>query len=180
MFKITADFSDLRRVVKWLDSYDGVVSEPKTVAAGVAPIGRAIQGIFSSEGPGWRQLAEITNDLREQRGHPREHPILVQRGTLKRAAADALAEWKPETRSVTRRGNKVSLAASATSRLFTAKISGEKVLNHYGGTDPAYGAKVPARPFFGITDAAAAQAAKNIAEISMEHWKLKGTGVRSI
>lgn len=180
MFKITADFSDLRRVVKWLDSYDAVVSEPKTVSAGVAPIGQGIQKIFAGEGPGWAPLSAKTNALRLLRGFPVEHPILVQGGTLKRASADAIAAWLPETRNVTRRGKKVSLAATATSRLFTAKISGEKVLNHHGGKDPEYEPPVPARPFFGITDEAAAQAAKNIAEISMEHWKLKDARVRAI
>lgn len=184
MFKITGDLTDLRRISKWIDSYDGVVSDPKTVSAGVSFIGSGIKGIFSSEGASagftWRMLADVTNSLRVTRGYPPAHPILVQGGSLKRAAADSLAAWLPETRRMTRSGRGVSLAASATPRLFTAKLSGEKVLNHFGGTDPDSQSNIPARPFFGITDAAAKQAAYAIADISMEHWRLKDAKARKI
>jgi hypothetical protein len=114
---------------------------------------RAMAGIwqsnFSGEGSavgGWRPLTETTNRVREQRGYPREHPILVQSGTLRRAAIDSLLNVNGP-RVMTGKG--VMMSWQPAGMHGTLQISGEKVSNQFRIRDRTM--DQPARPFWFVT-----------------------------
>lgn len=114
------------------------------------PAVRAMAGVwqsnFDGEGNavgGWRQLTDMTNRVRAQRGYPEEHPILVQSGALKRAAVTSLLNVNGP-RLITGKG--VMMSWQPAGLRGTLQISGPKVDNQFRIRTRTMGQ--PARPFW--------------------------------
>lgn len=58
----------------------------------------AVEDIFRTEGPGWADLSQGTQEEREATGFPPRHPILQRTGTLKRSLTDPA--FGPQTHTV--------------------------------------------------------------------------------
>lgn len=187
MFKITMDASQIRLMVNWLDKFDIIAREPETMSAGVKNIGIGMQSQFRTEGrkysTPWRALSMTTRKLRDDRGYNPEHPILVQSGILKSVTADALRAYTTSTTAMMRAGDGASMMASSMPLVFTAKASGEKVRNHWGGRvkfpDGKTG-KIPSRPFFGFGDFEAQMAWEAIYRRLITQWASKSSLVKKV
>jgi hypothetical protein len=103
---------------------------------------------FRGEGSmvgGWRELAESTQRLRESRGFPPDHPILVQTGTLRRVAIEyLLASSGPRSAF----GPGVALSYTTGPLSAKLRVSGAKVDNQFRIRDRRAGTSQPPRPFW--------------------------------
>lgn len=138
----------------------------------VRAMARVWQSNFESEGGmvgGWRPLTESTNDLRQSRGYPRAHPILVQSGGLKRAAITSLLNvqgprWQQEKNVMT---------SWQPSKLHgTLTISGPKVDNQFRVRDRRNGISSPPRPFWFVNPRVELAAA-----YALTNWIHKEAGI---
>lgn len=183
MFRISASSPDLRLIENWVGTFDQVVNDPRIMSYGVKPIGQEMDKVFNTEGQWggrrWQNLTEMTKDVREQRGYPREHPILQQSGILRAVTAGSLRRYTGGNISMAARGLGVTLVAKSQPRLFTAQVSGAKVQNNNGGTLGA-GMHLPQRRFFGITAGGADKASKEIVDRIMREWSKKSSKVRVV
>lgn len=155
LIKVTS--SGLRPLTAKVERVRAAVNQPNInkMVQGMAGIW---QSNFDSEGGivgGWRPLTKMTQDVRQQRGYPREHPILVQSGALRRAAADGLVNVNGP-RVLTYKGVMMSYHPSQFGA--TLRISGQKVDNQFRNRNSEFSS--PARPFWftdhGVDDAAVA------------------------
>lgn len=183
MFKISVVQNDLPITLRWVESLDDVINDPKIMSYGVKPIGQEMDKVFNTEGQWggrrWQNLTQMTQDLREQRGYNREHPILQQSGVLRATTAGSLRRFTGGNISMAARGLGVTLTASSQPRQFTAKITGTKVQNNNGGAMGA-GMFLPQRRFFGITSTAADKATAEILNRVMREWSKKSSKVRVV
>ena len=132
---------------KRIDKIVTAVSDPD-MNVPVRAMAAVWQSNFESEGGhvgGWRPLTEATNDLRQSRGYPRAHPILVQSGGLKRAAITSLLNvqgprWQTE-KNVMMSWQPRKLGGSLI-------ISGPKVDNQFRSRDRKMRRSSPPRPFW--------------------------------
>jgi len=180
----------LDSIIKWVDAADEIIDRPKTfqplIVVGFAgSIG--YRTTYKETGPltsseshhafeegRWQALAEITEEIREERGYRRSDSggsILVQSGQLMQSALIPFQKWGQSTRRSSRSFNapygnhhNIKMTASLGNRIFRAQISGARVQNQYGGnirlTGKATGrynersaskgraAHLPARPFW--------------------------------
>lgn len=124
---------------------------------------------FDSEGSmvgGWRDLAESTQILREQRGFDPQHPILVQTGVLRRIAIDALLNAKGPRRQF---GPGVSMSYVGANNSATLRISGAKVDNQFRVRGPQRETSQPPRPFWFVDPTVEKAAADGLRKwLSME------------
>lgn len=191
------DVKQLVRVYEWLDKFDATAKNPEVMDIGVKYLGQAIDRNFRNEGTPsfggqWDNLSLYTQLIRSERGYPPAHPILVQSGTLRDVTAGTLSSWGVGTGRATVSGQGIRMAAWTGQLSFTAKISGPKVENQYGGTmsrsglparstfddnNPGY---LPARPFFGLTHVAAIQAREAIVKKIMSDWARKSGTTRKV
>lgn len=186
-FSFKFDTKQLLRQYQWLGTFDSVTRNPEVMDVGVKFLGRAIDRNFKAEGTpsmggSWRELSAMTQDVRRSRGYNPRHPILQQSGQLRDVTAGTLSSWGVGTGRATAAGKGIRMTAWTGQLAFTAKISGPKVANHYGGqTEFSYypdrpgqrggrSSDLPARPFFGLTQAAALQARDAITSKIMTDW----------
>jgi hypothetical protein len=126
-------------------------------------------------------LSVMTQDLRAERGYGRSHPILVQTGEMKDATAGTLSAWSIGTGRALASGTGIRMSAWTGQLQFTARASGPKMKNQIGGqTEFTYypegnqkggsSSDLPARPFFGLTQAGTIQARDAITNKIMTDW----------
>lgn len=186
-FSFKFDTRQLVNTYKWLGTFDSVTRNPQVMDVGVKYLGRAIDRNFKAEGTpsmggSWRELSEMTQDIRRQRGYNPKHPILQQSGQLRDVSAGTLLAWGVGTGRAAAAGTGIKMAAWTGQLAFTAKVSGAKVANQYGGqTEYTYypdrpgqrggsSSDLPARPFFGLTQAGTLQARDAIIRKIMTDW----------
>lgn len=127
---VTAKYTGIDAAIKRIVRARQVLSEPK-MHQSVQRMAGVWQSNFSGEGSmvgGWRQLADFTNDERQRRGYPREHPILVQSGGLRRVAIEGLLkvngpQWL--------QAKGVSMVYNPGNAGASLRISGTKVSNQF-------------------------------------------------
>lgn len=142
---VTARQTGIDNTIKRVVRARSVLRDPQMHEA-VRRMAGVWQSNFSSEGSmvgGWRPLADFTNDERERRGYPREHPILVQSGGLRRVAIDALLrvngpQWL--------QAKGVSMTYNPSSSGASLRVSGTKVSNQF--RIRTRNMDSPARPFW--------------------------------
>lgn len=103
--------------------------EPSPVVRAVAEVWRVN---FDSEGSmvgGWRPLAEMTREVRKQRGFNPDYPILKQYGVLRRVAIESLVNAKGRSGSALGKGAVMSWQGDGDR--ITLRISGKKVSNQF-------------------------------------------------
>lgn len=196
LFDLQFDLSELKRVIRWTDTLGPVVDNPRALAPAVRIMGKAMISQFQSEGAtggaGWQDLSGMTQDVRQERGYGREHPILVQGGGLKGVTADTLSRWNLATvAAVQADGNNV-MTASIMNRQFKATVSGPKVKNHFGGNEVTGGRGrrrfdskrranfLPKRQFFSIMPGIEKEMADAVVERVMIDWSNRGSGARRV
>lgn len=144
-----------------IDRIRKVVEDPDVNFA-VRAMAGVWQSNFKGEGNavgGWRPLTEATNDLRQSRGYPREHPILVQSGALRNAAITQLLNVNgPRTSS----GKGVMMSYQPRKLGASLSISGPKVDNHFRVRDRKSGISSPPRPFWPVNNAVESAAARGL------------------
>ena len=160
---INATYSGLDNQIKRSDKIKLAVGQPD-----INVMARAMAGVwqsnFTREGAavgGWRPLTEATNDLRQSRGYPREHPILVQTGALRRAAIESLLNVNGP-RLMTGKGVMMSYQPALLGASFS--ISGPKVDNQFRVRDRRSGISSPPRPFWFVNNAVSDAAANALSE----------------
>ena len=127
---ITLTYKGIDRQVKRIRNLEQVVSDPSLDPV-VRDIAKVWQVNFDTEGGkvgGWRELAEMTQAVRAERGFNPFHPILVQTGGLRRVAIERLLSATGSTTGRTD-GASMRLAIGRLSALLT--ISGRKVSNQF-------------------------------------------------
>lgn len=190
------DVKEMINQYEWLGKFTDVARNPQVMDVGVKYLGRAIDHQFRSEGTPtmggkWQQLSAMTNKLRSERGYPPAHPILQQSGELRDTTAGTLMAWNLGTGRAAVSGEGIRMAAWTGQLAFTAKASGMKMANHFGGkTESSYFpdydqrggeySDLPARPFFGLTQAGTIQARDAITNKVMTDWKARSTKARSL
>ena len=189
----------LDRMNAWLDNgLRATVAEPKVMAPFIRSFGRRSSWNFDSEisplGRSWQPLSEFTQMVREERGYQPDRPILKESGQLYAAAVTPFLRWQDHTRGSTRSftapyGNFEPLLMNATNQggVFRAQISGSRVANQYGGraTGAArYGTRdrkrlpfIPARPFWGLTEAVIQEAMPSFGFVFLDMWRSKAVGL---
>lgn len=183
MFQLTMTAPDLKYTDMWLGKFESTMREPLIMSAGVKPLGIDMQNVFATEGHGrWQQLTATTMSVRTQRGYPPAHPILVQSGTLKNVTANTLANWRLGVTNMSAAGPGVAMAGSVTPLSFTARVSGDKVENHFGANlgYPRVQGAIPPRPFFGFTEAGLEAATKAIVDRFITVWAGKNSKAKVI
>lgn len=156
---VTTKITGLDETLRRIDALQRIIQEPDIDEA-VRAMATIWEANFAAEGSmvgGWRDLAMATNRLREQRGYPPAHPILVQSGTLKNVAIDALRDG-PHGAS----GEGVSLSYSRAPRNARLTLSGPKVSNQFRMRDAS--SDQPARPFWIVNDEVESTVARTIWE----------------
>lgn len=177
---------DLQNLYKWLGKFEEVAKKPEVMDKAVKHIGKSIDKQFRSEGTGemggkWAPLSKMTQELRQSRGYNPRHPILQQSGALRDVAAGTLLAWNVGTGRAITSGENIRMTAWTGQLAFTAKISGAKVQNQYGGPTefsfyperPGQGGRrsdLPARPFFGLTPASVMYARREITDKVLIDW----------
>lgn len=121
---------------------------------------------FDSEGGkvgGWRELAEMTQAVRAERGFDPRNPILVQTGGLRRVAIERLTNATGSTSGRTD-GASMRLAIGRASALLS--ITGRKVSNQFKARQRSgFGAfSRPARRFWYVDDEVKAAAHRGLRE----------------
>lgn len=184
LFSMKFDAKKLNLVRDWVGKFDEVASQPEVMDVGVKHLGREIRRIFENEGntSNWQGLSIVTKEIRESRGYGRAHPIMVQSGALKDLTAGSMTAWGIGTGRFTGNdGEGTRMSAWTGQKAFTAKISGPKVVNHYGGIneESRYGSRadnpqnpgrIPARPFFMLTRYGVDMAELDIISKIMTDW----------
>lgn len=185
-FSFKFDTKQLVNQYEWAGRFDSTVKNPHIMDVGVKHLGIAIDRQFQQEGTAtmggrWQQLSAMTQKLRAERGFPPSHPILQQTGELRDVTAGTLRGWKIGTGQAFVSGKGIRMAAWTGQLSFTAKASGAKMQNHFGGkTESSYFpdydqrggdySDLPARPFFGLTQAGTIQAAQAMTDKVMTDW----------
>lgn len=199
MFKLTFERSaqrQLNNMAEWTGKFRSSMLSQDVMDSAVKYIGRDIDRKFRTEGSSestgkWQNLSPLTQDVREFRGYPRAHPILQQSGALRNLAAGKLVSWGIGTRSFAGGdGDGTRMTAWTSQSTFNAKISGPKVVNHFGGAnEEAFFSsrigvrnpgKIPARPFFGFGYAATLQARDAIIEKGLLDWARKSRTAKRV
>jgi hypothetical protein len=151
---ISLKFTGIDRVVKRNKNIYDVVENPR-MSPIVSNIAKMWEVNFNTEGAmvgGWRDLTDETNKVRQARGYPPAHPILVQSGDLKRAAITSLINKGEYNESVN--GDGVLMTYVAGHRQFKLNISGRKVTNQFRSQSRKRGSRnfsAPARRFWFVS-----------------------------
>lgn len=193
--EIMVDKKEFMALTRWLGKFEETAKNPEVMDKGIKFLGQAIDRNFQQEGTpsmggGWRPLSKMTQEVRASRGYNPKHPILQQSGELRDVTAGTLKSWTIGTSRVATGSRAARMVASTRPLQFHAKVSGAKVENQYGGQTeytfypelPGQGGSrsdLPARPFFGLTQAGVIQARDAIIDKIMSDWARKsGTAKR--
>lgn len=189
LVSVSIQSTDILRLISWVGQLDEVLAGREKWTRTVRTLGLYIDEAFASEGASltgrrWQGLSQMTREKRRGMGLNPDHPILQQRGSLRKTAAGNLTGWIHGSAGFTKRGVGVGMVASLTGSQFEATISGPKVENNFGSMgrpaekgDPRVGAGfLPARPFFYIDTRMNPIMANQMAESIMSQWQSKGKG----
>lgn len=127
---VSLTYSGIDRQLKRLRRVQDVVEDP-ALAPVIRNIAKVWEVNFDTEGGkvgGWRELAEMTQLVRQSRGFNPDHPILEQTGGLRRAAIEALLNINGDG-GRSEDGASMRLAIGHASALLT--ITGRKVSNQF-------------------------------------------------
>lgn len=159
---ISLKYQGIDRQIKKVRRVQAAVEDP-ALAPVIRNIAKVWEVNFDAEGSkvgGWRQLAEITQLMRQSRGFNPDHPILVQTGGLRRAAIDALLHADGDT---ARRENGASMRLSIGKASALLTITGRKVSNQFRErTRGRGGISRPPRRFWFVDDEVKAAAHKGL------------------
>jgi len=148
----------------WVGRFPESVHKVDHLVKVINLLGKNLDANFASEGgakgKSWQRLSGMTQDLREQRGFEREHPIMQQTGGLRSVStAPLIGARSGGSHSYTKSTTGAALVASYDYRSFRAQITGDKVANNRGGYIPFTSTQrrgkktrmyLPPRPFFFI------------------------------
>lgn len=183
MARITVRVRGRREAERYINRVIGELQEPK---GGLVKATNKVAEVFAknydSEGSmvgGWPDLAEMTQDIREEQGFPASHPILIRYGSLRAVAVDFFENTRREGK--TSKGDNYSdetVTGSLNIRrnVATMQVGGSyKVRNQTGhpGGGWAPGGDVPPRPFW-FVDRHTVAAARDGLKDWIEDEVLKG------
>lgn len=128
---INLRYTGLDAVQRRIQKVETVVKNPHPAPI-VQNVARVWKVNYDAEGAmvgGWRELAEMTQRVREQRGFNPEHPILKQYGHLYRAAILSLIDARGRSGRSNQDGAAMSWRSSPGS--IQLHIAGRKVSNQF-------------------------------------------------
>lgn len=168
---IELKFTGLDKQVKRLRRFQDVVEDPAMdpVIRDIAQVWRVN---FDTEGGkvgGWRELAEMTQQVRQQRGFNPEHPILEQTGGLRHVAIDSLIRIRS---SGSRNADGASMRLTIGKAAATLYIEGRKVSNQFRARVRGRGGfSRPPRRFWYVDDEVRAAAHRGLRKGILKEMK---------
>ena len=159
---IELKYTGIDKQIKRMRRVSEVIQDPALDWV-IRDIAKVWQVNFDTEGSkvgGWRELAELTQQVRQSRGFDPQHPILQQTGGLRRAAIDHLTRTRGNS-SRAEDGASMRLTMGHASALLT--ISGRKVSNQFRERVRGRGGHSrPPRRFWYVDDEVRAAAHKGL------------------
>lgn len=174
---VIVTYTGLQPMIRAVQDLERAVDKPD-MAGPIRGAAKVWDANFKSEGwlagRGWKALSEFTRNIREWRGYPASHPILVQSGGLRAAAVEYPSKFKDGQKSMARsnsRGNATTqLVIRTMSRRATLTLSGPKVENNEGGEISGRGwqntstHRLPARRFWFVSEEVRSQMVEALLE----------------
>lgn len=162
---VTLKYTGIDAQIRRMRRVEQVVENP-TLDPVIRNVAKVWEVNFSTEGGkvgGWRELAEMTQAVRVERGFDPHHPILVQTGGFRRVAIERLLSVTGSTSARTD-GASMRLAIGRLSALLT--IAGRKVSNQFRAQQRGgFGAfSRPPRRFWYVDDEVKAAAHRGLRE----------------